>query len=64
MLRKVILDIVDQMLHISAQPPSLAKARFDFLDFLKSKMLWFYAIKIALAVTTNMNICFHLITPV
>jgi hypothetical protein len=60
-----MLNIVDQMLQVPVQPPSLTNACFDFMDLLESKSLWFYAFKIALAVTTNMiilfslNVCFH-----
>ena len=60
-----MLNIVDQMLQVPVQPPSLTDACFDFMDLLKSKSLWFHTFKIALAVTTNMiirlnlNICFH-----
>lgn len=64
-----MLNIMDQMLQVPVQPPSLTNACFDFMDLLESKRLWFYAIKIALAVTTkmiirfNLNICFHYKAP-
>jgi len=60
---KVIFDIVNQMLQVPAQPPPLTQARFYFLNFLNGKPYWFRAIKIALAITTNMNISFHYKTP-
>ena len=56
MLRKVILNIVDQMLQVSSQPPSLADSCFDFMDLIESKSLWFFTFKIALAVTAKMII--------